>query len=139
VIHIFENNLDFYLDKINWYFLSQNPDAIHILEKNLDKIDWYGLSLNSNAIHILEKNLDKVNWDALYCNPSIFQIDYGVMRENGKKMAEEIAKIVWHPSRMARWPEDCLSDDLCMFSKVHAEENITCTIRKIKMSIKIRS
>jgi hypothetical protein len=31
----------------------------------IDKVDWYALSMNPNAIHILEKNLDKVNWDAL--------------------------------------------------------------------------
>jgi hypothetical protein len=33
------------------------------------------------------------------------------MRENNKTMAEEIAKIVWHPSRMHKWPEDHLIYD----------------------------
>jgi hypothetical protein len=64
------------------------------------------------------------------------------MRENNKGMSEEIAKIVWHPSRMAKWPEDPLIDeveDLYIFPKVRIEENITSIIRKIKMSIKIRS
>jgi hypothetical protein len=42
-------------DKINWVYLSGNPNAIHILEKNIDKIDWHMLSINPNAIHILEK------------------------------------------------------------------------------------
>jgi hypothetical protein len=32
------------LDKINWYPLSKNPAAIHLLEKNPDKIDWERLS-----------------------------------------------------------------------------------------------
>ena len=48
------------IDKVDWYALSNNPNAIHILEKNLDKVSWYWLSDNPNAIHILEKNLDKV-------------------------------------------------------------------------------
>ncbi len=26
--------------KIDWFWLSTNPNAISILEKNLDKIDW---------------------------------------------------------------------------------------------------
>ena len=28
------------MDKLNWTFLSGNPNAIDILEKNPDKIDW---------------------------------------------------------------------------------------------------
>jgi len=33
--------LEKYPDKINWYFLSGNPNAIHLLEKNLNKINWW--------------------------------------------------------------------------------------------------
>jgi hypothetical protein len=69
-------------------------------------------------------------------NPSIFQIDYNAMRENNKGMSEEIAKIVWHPSRMAKWPEDNLIDD--SDSDLDNMENIS-TIRTIKMSIRLRS
>ena len=59
------------------------------------------------------------------------------MRENGKTMSEEIAKIVWHPSRMSRWPEDHLIDDIDdTYSDIRS---ITSTIRTIKMSIKLRS
>jgi len=50
------------LEKLNWSWLSQNPGAIHLLEKNPEKIDWYWLSMNPNAIHLLEKNLDKICW-----------------------------------------------------------------------------
>src|SRR5437764_1397476 len=57
-IHILEKNLD----KVRWEYLLSNPAAIHILEKNLDKIDFHLLSNNPAAIHILEKNLDKVEW-----------------------------------------------------------------------------
>jgi hypothetical protein len=42
---------------------------------NLDKINWYILSGNSTAIHILEKNLDKINWDELSGNKSIFKLN----------------------------------------------------------------
>src|SRR5438045_704115 len=66
VIYLLEKNLD----NINWYYLSKNPNAIHLLEKNLDKINWYSLSENPNAIHLLEKNLDKINWYSLSENPN---------------------------------------------------------------------
>ena len=60
-------------DKINWAWLSSNPNAIELLEKNLDKVDWLWLSLNPNAIHILEQNLDKVNWSNIWANQAIFE------------------------------------------------------------------
>ena len=42
----------------------------------LDKIDWSWLSTNPNAIHLLEKNMDKIIiWDDLSANPNIFEID----------------------------------------------------------------
>ena len=59
------------VDKINWNMLSENPNAIHLLENNLDKINWIHLSLNPNAIHLLENNLDKINWYALSRNPNL--------------------------------------------------------------------
>jgi hypothetical protein len=61
-------------DKVDWYALSRNPNAIYILEKNLDKVNWTNLCLNPNAIHILEKNLDKVKWDSLSENPNAIHI-----------------------------------------------------------------
>jgi hypothetical protein len=52
-------------------------------------------------------------------------------------MAEEIAKIVWHPSRMSRWPEDHLIDEI---DDTDSDiRGITSTIRDIRMSIKLRS
>jgi hypothetical protein len=91
----------------------------------------------------LEKNLDKVDWTWLSLNPSIFQVDYDAMRENKKIMAEEIAKIVWHPSRMYKWPEDQLIDDSDSETDIDSLNmqniSITSTIRTIKISIKRRS
>ena len=37
------------IDKLNWYNLSLNPNAIEIL----NRIDWGILSANTNAIEIL--------------------------------------------------------------------------------------
>jgi hypothetical protein len=94
---------------------------------------------NPDAIHILENNIDKINWKILSSNPSIFQIDYDELRENGKIMTEEIAKIVWHPSRMYKWHEDQLIYDSDLDSLNNQNISITSTIRDIKISIKIRS
>jgi hypothetical protein len=43
---------------IDWNGLSDNEEAIHILEKNLDKVNWLMLSTNPAAIHIIEANLE---------------------------------------------------------------------------------
>ena len=36
-------------DKIDWNCLSENPNAIHLLETNLTKIDWSTLSENTST------------------------------------------------------------------------------------------
>ena len=72
------------IKKLDWACLSQNPNAIHILEQNLDKVDWTYLSLNPNAIHILELNLDKVDWEYLSTNPNAIHI-----------LEQNLDKVVW--------------------------------------------
>ena len=63
------------IEKINWYYLSRNPNAIQLLEKNQDKICWTALSVNPNAIELLEKNLDKIHIHSLnYYNPNSYEI-----------------------------------------------------------------
>jgi hypothetical protein len=87
---------------VNWSYLSSNPNAIHLLEKNLDKVDWKELSENPNAIHILEKNLDKVDWLWLSCNPNIFTYDYKAMKDkmyNGG-IKEDLMKNRFHPQNL---------------------------------------
>ena len=95
---ILENNLD----KVSWYWLSSNPNAIHLLEKNLDKVDWSELSLNPNAMHILEKNLDKIDWARLSTNPGIFKptINYSKIMASFDPLKRELCKLFFHPSRM---------------------------------------
>ena len=55
---------------LNYEYLSENPNAISLLEENFSKINWYNLSQNKNAIHILEKNLNKIDWVYLSLNPN---------------------------------------------------------------------
>jgi hypothetical protein len=43
------------INKINWDYLSRNPNALDLLKKNQEKINWYYLSSNPNAISLLEK------------------------------------------------------------------------------------
>jgi len=61
-------------DKLDWFWLSLNPNAIDLLENNLNEVDWDALSSNPNAIHILENNLDKVDWELLSKNPNAIDL-----------------------------------------------------------------
>ena len=101
-IHFLERNLE----KIDWFYLSGNPNAISLLERNLEKVDWFYLSGNPNAIPILEKNLDKVDWEMLSANPNalhlVARLNTKQMRENCKAFAEELAAYVFHPVRLLR-------------------------------------
>ena len=78
------------IKKLNWDNLSENPNAINLLNNNFDKINWNRLSKNTNPkiINLLEKkiNLDKklskieyelladnkkIDWYSLLLNPNI--------------------------------------------------------------------
>ena len=71
-------------EKINWEYLSLNPNAIELLEKNLDKVDWEHLSLNPNAIHLFAK------------------LDQNTMRLNCQPFAEDLMKYVLNPARLVK-------------------------------------
>ena len=94
------------IDRLNWFWLSANQNAIHLLEENIDKIDWNMLSVNPNAIHILEKNIDKINWHELSTNPEIFTFvyDYEKMKSNMDKigLSHELSMRVLDPDRLER-------------------------------------
>ena len=77
-------------DKLNWFYLSKNPNALHLLEKNLKKIDWDWLSQNPNAIQMLTANPDKIDWYFISENPSIFEIDTKQMKLELTKRAKNI-------------------------------------------------
>jgi hypothetical protein len=106
------------LDKVNWQLLSLNPNAIHILEKNLDNVDWKWLSQNPNAIPILEQNLDKVDWERLSRNPNIFEYDYNAIKNRMYKkggIAEDLMKNRFHPINLHKfklWGISGFEDDI---------------------------
>ena len=107
------------VDKINWDYLSSNPNAIDILKENFEKISWCRLSLNPNAIEILKENLDKINWWCLSSNPNAIdllkenpdKIDWDCLSENPSIFEpivapiykEELIAAVFHPTRFARY------------------------------------
>jgi hypothetical protein len=71
-----------------------------VLEQNIDKIFWYYLSSNKNAIHLLKKNIDKVIWFWISFNPSIFEIDYKYLKERMDIIREELMMKTWHPTKI---------------------------------------
>jgi len=71
-VELVKNNFQ-HVDKY-WAIICKQPHLIDIIEQNMDKINWYGLSSNFNAIHILEKNLDKLSIFELCVNKNGFQL-----------------------------------------------------------------
>lgn len=76
------------IEKINWWVLSANPEAIQLLEANRDKINWVQLGTNPKAIKLLEEELQvrpqNIYWYSLSGNP-----------EAGKLLKRNPHKIVW--------------------------------------------
>ena len=40
--------------RVQWESFSNNVSAVSVLEQNLDKVEWYYLSCNPEAIHLLK-------------------------------------------------------------------------------------
>ena len=101
-IPILEQNLD----KIDWALLSWNLNAIPILQQNLDKVNWVLLSTNPNAIHLLEQNIDKIDWVQLSANLNaihlLFKYDFNKMKESCKEFNKELIEYVYHPIRLIK-------------------------------------
>jgi hypothetical protein len=66
------------IEKINWWVLSANQEAIQLLEENYDNIDWVQLGKNPKAIKLLEKELQvrpqNIYWYSLSGNPKAIPI-----------------------------------------------------------------
>jgi hypothetical protein len=62
-------------EKLDWVFLSGNPNAIDLLRANRDKIDWEMLSANPSAMDLLKANFEKIDWGYLSINPSQYAIE----------------------------------------------------------------
>ena len=74
------------VDKINWFYLSKNEEAIDLLLNYQDRIDWNAIVSNKNpkVIHLIEKNLDKIHIPSLVLNKYAFNliIEYNLISEN---------------------------------------------------------
>jgi len=72
---------------------------------DINQLNWNSLSENSNAIHLLEQYPDKIDWDELSSNPSIFKLNKDAMMLQIKDFAEDLAKVCFHPKRIERYLE----------------------------------
>lgn len=68
-----------------------------------DKLNWEWLSLNPNAIHLLEQTPDKNVWGCLSANPSIFELDYNAIKERCSIYKWELLEMALHPSRIEKY------------------------------------
>ena len=115
------------INKLNWFCLSANPNAIQLLKANPEKIDWHYLSCNPNAMQLLKNNPDKIYWEYLSYNtsfeaiellkanplkihwynlsqnPHIFTYDYEKMRENCLLFKEDLMKERFHPRNLYKF------------------------------------
>ena len=82
------------LDNLDWEILSQNPNAINLLEQNMDKINWNEILINPNAIHLLEQNIKKINWKWLSENQNIFEIEQKQLKIDIEEHARIIDRII---------------------------------------------
>jgi hypothetical protein len=82
-----------------------------MLERYPDKIDWHWLSKNPNAIHLIKQNPDKNIWIMLSKNPSIFELDYNALKERCSIYKWELLEAALHPSRIARYLEMGIEQD----------------------------
>ena len=52
--------LEQHLDKVNWYTIAENPDAMPLIvehfEEHLDRFDWYYLLLHPRIASLLNKS-----------------------------------------------------------------------------------
>lgn len=82
---------------IVWEALSENPEALDILEANPDKISFSHLSRNPNprAFELLKANPSKIDWSAMSLNTSDWAIQ--LLMDNPEK-------IVWYNLSQNRNP-----------------------------------
>ena len=72
---------------------------------NQDKINWAYLSRNPNAIHLLEQNPHKIKWNMFAKNPNIFVLNYEYLKARTSIIKEELIMRYWHPSNIEKWLE----------------------------------
>ena len=92
--------------------ICRNKDAFYIIEKNLKQLVekegdffWMLISENENAMELLERNKDKICWKRLSSNSGIFKLDLLAMKNQCSPFAEELAAYVFSPNRINRFCE----------------------------------
>ena len=74
---------------INLSILCENPNALNIIKRNLLKIDWEKLSSNPNAVDFLEKHYKKIKWPQLSSNPNAIHL----LEKNPKKIDYDLLSL----------------------------------------------
>lgn len=113
---------------IDWYALSRNPNAVHLLEKYPNKIVWPMLCLNQSPqiLRLLEKYPEKIEWSYFSINPQLIPLlekhphlgknihwkhlsknpcifmTYGEIAQRIAPFREELIQTALHPSRIRR-------------------------------------
>jgi|UniRef100_A0A6C0LQ04 hypothetical protein len=99
-------------DRINWSWLSANPNALSLLKENKDMIDWLWLSTNpsSTAIKLLKNNKKNIDWSWLSTNPKAIKLLEG----NQDKI--DWLQLCKNPNAIHLIKENTLDIDWCYLS-----------------------
>ena len=88
---------------------------------DINKIDWFWLPLNPNAIELLKENQDKINWCNLSKNPNIFtniciekNYNYIEIKENFKNIRKEINANIFNSKNIEKWNDLGFSENVEM-------------------------
>ena len=117
-------------DKIDWDYLSTNPNAIELLKEYPHKINWEMLSANTAAIDWLKENKNAIDWGMLSENPAAIQL----LKENRKKIHWE--KLCKNPNaiellkknrKKINWRLLCLNENAFELLKERAEYEMSLT------------
>jgi hypothetical protein len=117
-------------DKIDWYSLTANPNAIELLKEYPHKIEWECLSANPAAIDWLKENKNVIDWGMLSENPNAIQL----LKENRKKIHWE--KLCKNPNaiellkknrKKINWRLLCLNENAFELIKERVEYEMSLT------------
>jgi hypothetical protein len=122
------------IEKLNWFYLSENPNAIDLIRERIEiekklsddeydrlsfksKVSWDNLSSNtaSDAIELLEENYDKINWDFLSNNPKAIHLLEGRVKYQ-LKLEEEGKLNSLYENKQINWNR--LSENPSIFVKI---------------------
>ena len=122
------------IEKLDWYYLSLNPNAIDLIRERIEiekklsddeydrlsfksKVSWDNLSSNpaSEAVELLEENYDKINWDFLSNNPKAIHLLEGRVKYQ-LKLEEEGKLNSLYENKQINWNR--LSENPSIFVKI---------------------